>query len=71
MTHKQPYSSKLLSLKEMRKLQQKRVRNQLGLAYIEGNRVVTQALQSGAAIQQCVFAPALLVSPEVNKHWLI
>ncbi len=57
----------LLSLKEMRKLQNKRDRSRLGLAYIEGNRVVTQALQSGAAVQQCVFAPDLLVSPRSQQ----
>jgi TrmH family RNA methyltransferase len=60
-------SNKLLSLKDMRKLQNKRVRDQLGLAYIEGNRVVTQALQSGAGIQQCVFAPDLLDSPRSQQ----
>jgi TrmH family RNA methyltransferase len=62
-----PLSKKLLSLKEIRKLQQKRTRDQLGLAYIEGNRVVTQALQSGANIQQCVFAPDLLTSPRSQQ----
>jgi TrmH family RNA methyltransferase len=61
------YSHKLLSLKDMRKLQNKRERRRLGLAYIEGNRVVTQALQSGAAVQQCVFAPDLLVSPRSQQ----
>lgn len=58
---------KLLSLKEMRKLQQKRAREQMGLAYLEGNRVVTQALQSGADLQQCVFAPDLLTSPRSQQ----
>ena len=67
MANQQPHPFKLLSLKEIRKLQQKRVRDQLGLAYIEGNRVVTQALQSGAAIQQCVFAPDLLDSPRSQQ----
>ncbi|MBE2224031.1 MAG: RNA methyltransferase [Anaerolineae bacterium] len=67
MANKQTHPSKLLSLKEMRKLQNKRERSRLGLAYIEGNRVVTQALQSGAAIQQCVFAPDLLDSPRSQQ----
>lgn len=60
-------SHKLLSLKDMRRLQNKRERSRLGLAYIEGNRVVTQALQSDATIQQCVFAPDLLVSPRSQQ----
>lgn len=60
-------SHTLLSLKEMRRLQNKRERSRLSLAYIEGNRVVTQALQSGAAIQQCVFAPELLLSPRSQQ----
>ena len=60
-------SNKLLSLKDMRRLQNKRERSRLGLAYIEGNRVVTQALQSGGDIQQCVFAPDLLNSPRSQQ----
>ncbi|PIE79725.1 MAG: rRNA methyltransferase [Chloroflexi bacterium] len=63
-------SKTLLSLKQIRKLQQKRTRAQLGLAYIEGNRIVTQALQSGASIQQCVYAPELLVSPRSQQTLL-
>lgn len=62
--------NKLLSLKEIRKLQDKRTREQLGLAYIEGNRIVTQALQSGADIRQCVYAPELLDSP-VSRQTLV
>ena len=60
-------SKKVLSLKEIRKLQEKRTRDQMGLAYIEGNRIVTQALKSNVVIQQCVYAPDLLNSPRSQQ----
>ena len=49
-------------VKLIRKLEQKKYRQETGLFFIEGLRTVGEAVQMGAPIQALVFAPDLLVS---------
>lgn len=49
-------------VKGIRKLEQKKYRNQAGEFFIEGLRTVGEAVQTGAPIQSLVIAPELLVS---------
>ncbi len=49
-------------VKALRKLDQKKYRQETGLFFIEGLRTVGEAIQTGAPIQTLVIAPELLVS---------
>lgn len=50
------------TVKAIRKLEQKKYRQQSGLFFIEGLRTVGEAIQTGAPIKALVTAPDLLVS---------
>jgi RNA methyltransferase, TrmH family len=50
-------------IKEIHKLLNRKDRAESGLAYIEGLRIVIQAIQDGWDIQTLVYCPSLLVSP--------
>ncbi|MDY6874374.1 MAG: RNA methyltransferase [Chloroflexota bacterium] len=49
-------------VKAIRKLEQKKYRQETGAFFIEGLRTVGEAVQTGAPIESLVVAPALLVS---------
>lgn len=49
-------------IKQIRKLRDRKERQQSGLFYIEGLRIVTEAVQQGAALETLLFAPELLTS---------
>lgn len=49
-------------IKLIRKLEQKKYRQETGLFFIEGLRIVGEAIQTGAPIQSMVTAPELLTS---------
>jgi RNA methyltransferase, TrmH family len=49
-------------IKAIRKLRERKERQQTGLCYIEGLRIVTEAVQQGAEIAQLVISPQLLTS---------
>jgi TrmH family RNA methyltransferase len=51
------------AIKQIRSLRQRREREARGLYFIEGIRLVVEAVQSGMQIEQLVVAPDLLVSP--------
>jgi TrmH family RNA methyltransferase len=50
-------------IKLIRKLRDRKERQQTGLFYVEGLRIVAEALQTGAKIEFLVIAPGLLTSP--------
>jgi RNA methyltransferase, TrmH family len=50
-------------IKEIHKLLNRKDRAESGLAYIEGLRIVIQAIQDGWDIQTLIYCPSLLVSP--------
>ena len=50
------------TVKDIRKLEQKKYRQQSGTFFIEGLRTVGEAVQTGAPIQALVTAPDLLIS---------
>mgnify|MGYP001057408645 CR=1 FL=1 len=50
------------NVKLIRKLEQKKYRQETGLYFIEGLRTVGEAVQTGAPIQTLVVAPELLIS---------
>jgi TrmH family RNA methyltransferase len=50
------------NVKLIRKLEQKKYRQESGLFFIEGLRTVGEAVQTGAPIETLVFAPELLIS---------
>ena len=49
-------------VKFIRKLDQKKYRQETGLCFIEGLRIVGEAVQTGAVIESLVIAPELLLS---------
>ncbi len=51
-----------LKIKHIRKLEHKKYRRETGLFFINGLRIVGEAVQTGAAIESLVVAPDLLVS---------
>lgn len=51
------------SIKLIRSLRQRREREQTGLCFIEGIRIVAEAIQLGATVELLVTAPTLLTSP--------
>lgn len=55
------------TIKQIRKLQQKKERQKTGLFYLEGIRLVGDAHQSGAKIEKLLYCPALLDS-EFGKN---
>ena len=50
------------TLKQIRKLRDRKERGQSGLFYLEGLRIVTEAVQCGASIEKIIVAPELLES---------
>lgn len=56
-------------IKEIHKLLNRKERAESGLAYIEGLRIVIQAIQDGWDIQTLIYCPTMLVSP-VGKQAL-
>src|SRR4051812_24414544 len=50
------------AIKQIRALSQRKERDARGLFFIEGIRIVTEALETGAAIETVVVAPDLLTS---------
>ncbi len=56
-------SSANATIKAIRHLRQRKLRDESGTFYIEGIRLVGQAVASGASVETCVVAPALLSSP--------
>jgi RNA methyltransferase, TrmH family len=51
------------AVRQIRQLRSRQERDRTGTYYIEGVRIVGQALQAGVAIERCVIAPQLLTSP--------
>ena len=51
------------TIKRIRSLRQRKEREQSGLCFVEGIRIVAEAIQVGAPITQLVVAPSLLISP--------
>jgi TrmH family RNA methyltransferase len=51
------------AIKQIRNLRQRKEREASGLYFVEGIRLVAEAVQSGAQIEQLVVAPDLLASP--------
>lgn len=51
------------TVKRVRALRQRKARDETGLCFLEGIRLVAEAARSGAALEQLVVAPALLSSP--------
>ena len=51
------------AVKQIRGLRQRKEREASGLYFVEGIRIVAEAVQSGAPIEQIVVAPDLLASP--------
>lgn len=49
-------------IKQIRKLRERKERQQSGLFFLEGLRIVTEAVQSGADIETLIVAPELLTS---------
>ena len=49
-------------IKFIRRLQERKARQESGLFFLEGLRIVAEALQAGAAVEQLVTAPELLRS---------
>lgn len=52
-------------VKAIRQLRSRQEREQTGTYYIEGNRIVAQAVQTGAIIEQGVIAPDVIMSDQV------
>jgi TrmH family RNA methyltransferase len=50
------------AIKTIRSLRDKKTRNATGLFFIEGLRIVGEALQKGGCVQTLIYAPELLVS---------
>jgi TrmH family RNA methyltransferase len=50
------------AIKQIRKLKEKKYRNQTGLFYVEGLRIIFEALQQGAEMEYLVVSPDLLTS---------
>jgi len=48
------------AVKQIRQLRGRAERERSGTCYVEGARIVAQAVRAGAAIERCVIAPALL-----------
>lgn len=51
------------AIKQIRQLQQRKERDRTGLFFVEGIRLVAEAIQTSAALERVVVAPELLVSP--------
>jgi TrmH family RNA methyltransferase len=51
------------AIKQIRQLQQRKERERTGLYFVEGIRLVAEAIQTDAALERVVVAPELLVSP--------
>ena len=49
-------------IKQIRKLRERKERQATGLFYLEGLRIVTEAIQQGAAVETLLVAPELLTS---------
>jgi RNA methyltransferase, TrmH family len=62
-------SSSNPAVKQIRKLREKKERQQSGLFYAEGLRIVIEAVQTGSKVQQLIYSPELLVSP-VGREFL-
>ncbi len=60
-------SSANLRIKQIRKLRERKERQQSGLFYAEGLRIVIEAAHQGAPIQTVIIAPGLLTSPVGQK----
>ena len=60
-------SSSNSHIKLIRKLRNRNNREETGLYYIEGLRLVTEAIQSGIRIEFLVAAPGLITSPFANQ----
>ena len=52
---------------QLRQLRRRKVRDESGTFYIEGNRIVAQALQSAYQIERGVIAPALLLGERAQQ----
>lgn len=52
-------------VKAIRQLRSRQEREQTGTYYIEGNRIVTQAVQAGATIERGIIAPDVIMSDQV------
>ncbi len=50
-------------VKFIRRLQERKARQETGLFYLEGLRIVAEALETGAGIEQVIASPDLLRSP--------
>ncbi len=50
-------------IKQVRSLRHRKERQTSGLCYIEGLRIVTEAIQQGAALEMLLVAPELMTSP--------
>jgi TrmH family RNA methyltransferase len=54
-------------IKSIRKLREKKFRSDTGTFYIEGIRIVVEAMRSGKRVQTLVVAPDLVQSPQVSQ----
>ena len=54
-------------IKAIRKLRNKKERDASGLAYLEGLKIVGEAVEQGAAIQEIIWSPELLTSDFGNS----
>lgn len=52
-------------VKEMRQLRSRQGRERTGTCYIEGNRIVAQAVQAGITVEQVIIAPEIITSQQV------
>lgn len=50
------------AIREMRALRHRKERDESGLFFVEGIRIVAEAVDTGAAMDRCVIAPRLLTS---------
>jgi TrmH family RNA methyltransferase len=55
-------SSSNPTVKQIRKLRERKERQQTGLFYAEGLRIIIEAFQSGSKIERLIYSPELLVS---------
>jgi RNA methyltransferase, TrmH family len=54
-------------IKSIRKLREKKFRSETGTFYIEGIRIVVEAMRSGKRVQTLIVAPELVQSPLVHE----
>lgn len=69
-THKRQHPGPAATLKQIRQLRSPTERQQTGTYYIEGLRIVQQALRAGETIEVAVIAPELCTTAASSALWL-